>query len=161
MNGRALMLGLGAVVLAANILLERVLMKMGSAGRVFIPGLADFRPLSNRGVSFSLFTQATDTGRDSLIAVLCVLIVGVVVMGWQARNRLAAAGYGLILGGALGNLVDRAVYGGVYDFLALHLGSVPLFVCNFSDIAISGGVVLLGIEMLLAKPQSTSSRFPP
>src|SRR6185437_14048943 len=114
------MLGLGAVVLAANILLERVLMKMGGAARQLIPGLADLRPLSNRGVSFGLFTQTSDTGRYTLMAVLCVIIVGVLMMGWQAQNRLAAAGYGLILGGALGNLVDRAVYRGVYDFLSLH-----------------------------------------
>ena len=150
MNRRALLLGVGAVVVAANILLERFLMKMGSAGRQLIPGLADFRPLSNRGVSFSLFTQTTDSGRYGLMAILSVIVVGVLVMGWQAQNRLAAAAYGLILGGALGNLADRAVYGGVYDFLALHLGSVPLFVCNLPDIAISAGVVLLAAEMFLA-----------
>jgi signal peptidase II len=158
---RALLLGLGALVLAVNILLEHYLMKMGSAGHRLIPGLADFLPLSNRGVSFSLFTQTTDTGRYFLMAVLCVIIVGVLVTGWQARNRLAATAYGLTLGGALGNLVDRAVYGGVYDFLALHLGSLQLFVCNMADIAISGGVVLLAADVLLAKPQSTSIPFQP
>ena len=60
-------------------------------------------------------------------------------------------GYGLIVGGALGNLVDRALHGAVFDYLFLHLGRIPLFVCNFPDIAISSGVILLIAESLLIK----------
>ena len=57
----------------------------------------------------------------------------------------------MILGGALGTLVDRALYKAVFDFLYLHLGNMPLFVCNFADIAISAGVVLLLAESMFAK----------
>lgn len=71
-------------------------------------------------------------------------------MGWRAEHKLAAIGYGLILGGALGNLIDRARFGAVFDFLFLHLGSMPLFVCNLPDIAISAGVVLLLVEIVLS-----------
>lgn len=151
-----LALCLGAIVLAANVIFERIFMNMGLTARQLIPGLADFHPALNHGVSFSLFVQNTERGRYLLMAVLSIIVIGVLVMAWQSRNRLNATALGLVLGGAAGNLLDRILYGGgVFDFLALHLGSVPLFVCNFSDIAISAGVVLLAAEALLTKPQST------
>jgi signal peptidase II len=131
--------------MAVNLVIERAL--MGVQARQLIADLADFTPALNRGVSFSLFVQNTERGRYLLMAVLGVIVVGVLVAAWQSRDRLNAAAFGLVLGGAAGNLLDRLFYGGgVFDFLALHLGSVPLFVCNFSDIAISAGVLLLIIE---------------
>ena len=156
MSNRTLCLGVGAVVLAANVISERLLMNINVRDMGLIPGLADFNPAWNYGVSFSLFTQSTNTGRYLLMALLSVISLGVLVLGWQAKSRLAATAFGLILGGALGNLLDRVFYsGGVFDFLAIHLGGMPLFVCNLSDIAISAGVVLLAADTLLAKPQST------
>ena len=153
MSHRALGLGVGAVVLAINVAFERVGMNLGPRG--LIPGLADFAPAWNRGVSFGLFTQNTDTGRYLLMALLSAIVVGVLVLAWQAQNRLTALGFGLVLGGALGNLVDRALYGGgVFDYLALHLGATPLFVCNLSDIAISAGVVLLATDAVFTRPRS-------
>ena len=62
-------------------------------------------------------------------------------------------GYGLIVGGAMGNLVGRAIHGAVFDYLFLHLGRMPLFVCNFPDIAISAGVLLLIAESLLTRQE--------
>jgi signal peptidase II len=155
LSNRALLLCLGAIVLAANVMAERVLMHIGMQGMGLIPGLADFSPAWNRGVSFSLFAQNTDTGRYALMTLLSAIVVGVLITGWQAQSRLNAAGFGLVLGGALGNLLDRVLYrGAVFDFLAIHLGRIPLFVCNLADIAISAGVVLLAADGLLPKPQS-------
>jgi len=118
-----------------------------------IAGLADFRPAWNNGVSFGLFAQSTDTGCYLLIAALTVISIVVAVMAWRAPNFLAAAAFGLVLGGALGNLWDRGRYCAVFDYLSLHLGNVPLFVCNFADIAISVGVLLLALDSL-KKPAS-------
>ena len=120
---------------------------------VIIPGLADFQPAWNHGVSFSLFTQNSETGRYILIAVLAVISAAVAVMAWKAAHRLSAIAYGLVLAGALGNLVDRVRFGAVFDFLFLHLGRTPLFVCNLPDIAISAGVLLLFAEALLERPR--------
>jgi len=131
-------------------LIEIVLMPL-KGNAVLIPGLLDFSQVWNRGVSFGLFRQDGDIGRYFLIAVLAAIAIGVSVLAWRATNRLTAAAYGLIVGGALGNLADRAVHGAVFDYLFLHLGRVPLFVCNFPDIAISAGVVLLIGESLLTK----------
>ncbi len=147
---RPLAFACAAIALALNIAVERALMGVMHGAQI-IPGLADFHPAWNRGVSFSLLTQDSDTGRYLLMAGLAVLSVGVAIMAWRSTTWWAAAGYGLVLGGALGNLIDRAVYHAVFDFLYLHLGSMPLFVCNFADIAISAGVVLLVAESVFAK----------
>ena len=145
--------------LLLNLVVEHLLMNVTNSFTI-IPGLADFHHAWNHGVSFSLLTQNSDSGRWLLMGFLAVIIVFVSVLGWRSANRWAAAGYGLILGGALGNLIDRAVYGAVFDFLALHLGPVPLFVCNFADIAISAGVVLLLLESVFT-PRSTSGPSQP
>jgi len=136
----------GALLL--NVVLEHALMNI-TRDITLIPGLADFHRAWNHGVSFSLLTQNSDSGRWLLMGFLLVIIAFVSVLSWKAPTRLSAAGYGLILGGALGNLIDRALYGAVFDFLYLHLGATPLFVCNFADIAISAGVVLLLLESFL------------
>ena len=62
------------------------------------------------------------------------------------------------MGGAIGNLADRVFDGAVFDYLSFHLGRIPLFVFNFSDAAISAGVVLLAADALLsAKMIATDS----
>jgi signal peptidase II len=155
LNNRAVALGVGTIVLMATVISERVLMNISTPDMRLIPGLADFIPAWNRGVSFGLFTQNSDTGRYLLMALLFVIVTGVLILAWHAQSRLIAAGFGLVLGGALGNLLDRALYGGgVFDFLAMHLGNMPLFVCNLADIAISAGVILLAADALLARPRS-------
>jgi len=136
----------------ANFLLVRFMLGSGVIGHTLIPGLADFSPTFNRGVSFGLLTPDSATGRHLLVALLAVIVIFVAAMAWRATTMLASIGYGLILGGALGNLSDRLLNDyAVFDFLALHLGRIPLFVCNFPDLAISAGVILLLSEALFAK----------
>jgi signal peptidase II len=155
LNRRVLASGLAVMVSAVNVALEHIL--LGAGARSLIPGLADFRPAWNSGVSFSLFIQNSETGRHLLMALLGVIVIVMAAMMWRATTRLSAAGFGLIVGGALGNLLDRIFYGGaVFDFLSLYLGDWPLFVCNLADIAISAGVLLLALDSLQARPQSTS-----
>jgi signal peptidase II len=152
---RALAFGIAAIAFGVNAAAERALMKVGT-GFTIIPGLADFTPTFNRGVSFSLFTQSTDSGRLMLMGVLAVISAAVALMAWRATTSLSAAAFGLVLGGALGNLADRWAYGGgVFDFLWLHLGRTSLFICNGADIFISAGVVLLLLDGFLTRPRST------
>jgi signal peptidase II len=137
---------LAVCIVAVNFILVQYMWGTGVTGRVLIPGLADFAPTFNRGVSFGFLAQNSPAGCRALIALLVVIILAVAIMAWRAPTLFASAGFGLILGGALANLLDRLLNGAacaVFDFLALHLGKIPLFVCNFPDIAISAGVVLL------------------
>jgi signal peptidase II len=143
---RAIAASSAGLVLLLDLLVEQMLVAVKD-GVALIPGLLDFSRTWNRGVSFGLLWQNGDTGRYILIVVLAVVAVGVGILAWRATNSLAAMGYGLIVGGALGNLVDRVLHGGaVFDYLFLHLGRMPLFVCNFPDIAISAGVILIVAE---------------
>ena len=147
---RAMAAASAGLALLVSLVVENLLMTVkGSA--ILIPGLLDYAQVWNRGVSFSLLWQSSNTGQYVLIAGLAMVAVGVGILAWRAANGLAATGYGLIVGGALGNLVDRSLHLSVFDYLFLHLGRIPLFVCNFPDIAISAGVVLLVVEGLLKR----------
>jgi signal peptidase II len=146
--------GMAVIIAAANFFLGPYLLGTGVKHLVLIPGLLDFAPTFNHGVSFGLLAQNSPAGCHMLIALLVVITLGVAIMAWRATTLTAAAGFGLILGGAFGNLFDRLHQGAacaVFDFLFLHLGKIPLFVCNFPDIAITAGAVLLLTEVLFAK----------
>ncbi len=145
------------MALLVSMLIENLLMA-AKAKAVLIPGLLDYAQTWNRGVSFSLFWQDGEVGRYVLIAVLAAIVIGVGTLAWRAGNIAAGMGYGLIVGGALGNLVDRSLYGAVFDYLFLHLGSAPLFICNFSDIAISVGVFLLVVDGVMATRPGMEAR---
>ncbi len=105
----------------------------------------------NRGVSFSLFVQNSTAGRAIL---LLFTIAAVALLIWwlaQCRSNLAAAGLGAIIGGALGNALDRVIHGAVVDFLDLHILDNHLFVFNLADAAINVGVALLVIDLFLPR----------
>jgi signal peptidase II len=140
---------LAVLALLLNFAIERFL-AAARAPLVLIPGLLDYAPTLNRGVSFGLLRQDSDTGRLTLIAVLAMVAAFVAFLAWRSANRLQATGYGLVVGGALGNLADRFRGGAVFDYLFLHLGQVSLFVFNFSDAAISAGALVLAADAFLA-----------
>jgi signal peptidase II len=107
----------------------------------------------NTGIAFSLLAGFGNLG---LVAV--TLAITVIVFGfWQRATeggRLAAIGYAFIIGGAVGNLIDRLLHGHVIDFLLLHLGDRSLFVFNLADAALTLGPCLLILAYLLpAKPR--------
>jgi len=151
---RALAAGLAIGALLLNLAIEHVL-TAARGSLILVAGLLDYSPTLNRGVSFGLFRQDGDRGRFILIAALILLSALVAFLAWRSANRLQAAAYGLVLGGALGNLVDRGLGGAVFDYLFLHLGPIPLFVCNFSDIVISAGVLLLAADALWSSRPSS------
>lgn len=110
-----------------------------------LPILALLR-VGNTGIAFSLFA-----GSGLLLTLVTLGITGAVVAFWLASReggRLAALGFALILGGALGNLIDRIRLGYVVDFLWLHLGDWTLFVFNLADTALTIGPVLLAAAYL-------------
>ena len=88
-----------------------------------------------------------------LILLLVLITLVVAWLLWRATLRLPAAGWGLILGGALGNLWDRLTTGRVVDFLLVYIGSYPWPAFNVADSAIVVGASLLVIEVLFSKSQ--------
>lgn len=122
---------------------------IGLNGRTLIPGLVDVEFAWNRGVSFSLLRSSGALGSLLLSAAAACIVAVLLVLAFRAGRVLLAVAIGLIIGGALGNLVDRWLYGAVFDFLALRIGDVELFVCNPADIAITLGVAGVVIDAMM------------
>ncbi|PZU94595.1 MAG: signal peptidase II [Chelatococcus sp.] len=102
----------------------------------------------NRGISYGLFQQGTDLGRWLLVVLSFVAAIWLWRWMWRSTDRLTAGSLALIIGGALGNGVDRAVYGAVVDFVHLHVGDFSWYIFNIADAAIVVGVVGLMYESL-------------
>src|SRR5208337_2418997 len=102
----------------------------------------------NRGISFSLFARDSASAETALLGL--TLAATALLAWWLSRSRsaLPAAGLGLIIGGALGNAIDRIVHGAVVDYLDLHVFGRHFFVFNLADAAINMGVVLLMVDLL-------------
>ena len=117
-----------------------------------VPGYFDLTFVLNPGAAFSLFATLPDWVRNPLfigISIAAVVLIVVYRTRYLQDNRLASAGLGLILGGAVGNLIDRVRFGVVVDFLDVHVHQYHWPVFNVADSAISVGVTLLLLEMLL------------
>ncbi|MBX9907720.1 MAG: signal peptidase II [Beijerinckiaceae bacterium] len=124
---------------------------------LFSVGLAENGPFSvlpfmdivlawNRGISYGLFQQYSDLGRWGLVAISFVAAVWLGRWMWREPRRLTVVALALIIGGALGNGVDRAVYGAVVDFVHLHWGRFSWYIFNVADAAIVVGVAALLYE---------------
>ncbi|WP_370675326.1 signal peptidase II [Pleomorphomonas sp. PLEO] len=108
----------------------------------------------NMGISYGLFQQQEALGRWLLISLTAFATILLAAWLWRSRDRLVAGlALALIIGGALGNLIDRVVFGGVVDFLYLHYGSFSWYVFNLADCAIVAGVGALLYESLRLRPQ--------
>jgi signal peptidase II len=109
---------------------------------------ADFVVVWNRGVSYGLFQQEGGLGRWLLVVLSLAAALGLGLWMRRAGSRLLAVALGLIVGGALGNAVDRAAYGAVFDFVHLHAGPWSWYVFNVADAAIVAGVIGLILDSL-------------
>ena len=104
----------------------------------------------NTGVSFSLFNSYGVTGTYVLIALSSAISLFFMVWLLKARNFWLASGLGLIIGGALGNLIDRVRFGAVVDFLHFYYESYAWPAFNLADTFITIGVMLIFIESFLS-----------
>ena len=112
-----------------------------------LPPLLNFRYGENRGVNFGLFDSGSDASRWFLIALAAVICLGILV--WTMRTPMSAwarASSGLLMGGALANVLDRLIYGYVLDFLNMSCcGINNPFVFNLADVFIFVGAIGLVI----------------
>jgi signal peptidase II len=94
----------------------------------------------NKGVSYGLLTTNM---QYLLVAMSIFIVIAVLVFLSNTKKPMAAASYGLLIGGALGNALDRILHGAVADFVLLHWGTFNWYIFNVADIAIVAGVALL------------------
>jgi signal peptidase II len=119
----------------------------------------DLRWVENYGVSMGFLTASTDTGRWLLVALTAAISVGVFVWIWREKRRDDAIALALVLGGAVGNIVDRVRFGYVVDFADLHFGEWrPFLIFNVADAAITIGVLLLLVRALLTRERRASRK---
>ena len=108
--------------------------------------------VENYGVSLGLLTAGSATGRWLLTGLTALIATVVAIWLWREKNRHDVTGLGLVLGGALGNILDRVRFGYVVDFADLHFGAFrPFLVFNIADAAITVGVLILLFRALLAR----------
>lgn len=116
----------------------------------------DFVMVWNRGVSYGLFQQTSDVGRWALVALSIAASIWLASWLRKATSRLEALSLALIIGGALGNVVDRIAYGAVADFVHLHWGEWSWYVFNVADAAIVVGVAALMYDVLTRKDAASA-----
>ena len=108
--------------------------------------------VGNIGVSMGMFQAGTDVGRWLLTAVTAGIAVAVAMWLRREKNPVDVAALGLVLGGAMGNILDRIRFGYVVDFLHFFWQQYSFWVFNLADAAITLGVILLLARAVFAKP---------
>ncbi|KWT71299.1 Lipoprotein signal peptidase [Hyphomicrobium sulfonivorans] len=120
-------------------------------GRVYINPFLDLVYVKNIGISYSLFDQESYSGQIMLAAMAAIATLALWL--WVARSggsKLLAVSLGLIMGGAIGNAIDRLVLGGVADFFSMHAFGYYWYVFNIADVAIVAGVIGLLYDSIVA-----------
>ena len=155
---RAPVQGLAA---AALLFVADQLSKWAVIGPLGIDALGDARDVTpffalrfvpNVGVSLGLLAADSDATRWALVALTGAIAVAVAVWMTRERQRTDQVALGLVLGGALGNILDRIRFGYVVDFADLHFGEWrPFLVFNFADAAITVGVLVLLVRAFLTR----------
>lgn len=129
-----------------------------SRGRVEVTSYFDLVMLWNPGISFGQLPQDSAFGRYAIISLSIVVITALYFWMSQAASRLIAVSIALVIGGALGNLFDRIVYGAVADFFSFHYAGYYWYVFNIADAAITIGVIGLVVDWIFAPSHTKVSK---
>jgi signal peptidase II len=129
--------------------------------RVLVPGLLNLVHTTNPGVAFGLFADSENAWRAPLLIIFSVAVIAMLV--WllatgRAGGRAGECGIALILGGAVGNVLDRFLHHSVTDFIDLHIGSHHWYTFNVADSAIVLGAALVVLELLRDARHPTQER---
>jgi signal peptidase II len=121
------------------------------AKRSIIPNLLDLTHVQNTGAAFGVLNAADFPFKSIvMIAVAALALVAISLYARQLghEERLSRYGLAFILGGALGNLIDRAISGYVVDFVDVYWGTAHFWAFNVADAAITVGAILVLLEMI-------------
>lgn len=150
----------GLIIAATIFVLDQIMkaLVLGPIGlrtegdSLMILSFFDLTLVHNQGISLGMLQASSDTMRWALVGVTGAVSLFVALWLWRETNRHDALGLSLVLGGALGNLVDRVRFGYVIDYADLHFGAFrPFLVFNIADAAITIGVLVLLARALFAK----------
>lgn len=116
-----------------------------------VTSFLNFTPSWNHGISFGLFNQNQDYGPYVLIALTLTLIGFLFFWLYTNKTALLSIALSCIIGGALGNLIDRFTFGAVFDFIDAHAFGVHFWTFNVADMWISLGAMLVILDMILVE----------
>jgi signal peptidase II len=148
--GLTLALAVLAADQATKWLIKRVTLDEGVRSITILP-FFDIVAAWNYGVSFGMFNNGDAGDRWVFIAIAAAIVTMLVVWLRRAENTLVAIGLGLVIGGALGNVVDRMLFGAVFDFLLFHAYGWQWPAFNLADSAICVGVGMLIADSLFGR----------
>ena len=146
-------LGTMVVVVALDQLTKaviRMVLPVGESRRI-IPELLDLTHVHNTGAAFGLLNAADFPYKPFvMIAIAAIALVAIAAYATQLgfHERMARFGLALILGGAFGNLIDRAIAGYVVDFVDVYWGNTHFWAFNVADSAITIGAILVLLDMI-------------
>jgi signal peptidase II len=124
--------------------------------REIIPGFLNLTHVQNTGAAFGLLNSVEFAYKPAImigIAALALVVIAAYATQLGFHEKMARFGLALILGGAFGNLVDRAVAGHVVDFVDVYWGTTHFWAFNVADAAISAGAILVILDMFgLGRP---------
>lgn len=125
-------------------------------GTVRVTSFFDLVLAWNIGISFGWFQSHSDVVQIALMIVKIMAVIALAIWMVRSRTVLPTVSLGLIIGGAIGNAIDRFVHGAVVDFALFHLeiggNDFSWYVFNLADVAIVAGVIALLYDSLLVGP---------
>ena len=126
-------------------------LNLQQVGQIELLPIFNFTWTANYGISLGLFQATSDFGRWVLVVITSAIAAGVAWWIGKEEHRGDQLALGMVLGGALGNIVDRIRFGYVADFADLHFGDFrPFLIFNVADAAISIGVAILILRAFIA-----------
>ncbi|MDE2404264.1 MAG: signal peptidase II [Sphingomonadales bacterium] len=159
---------IGLAVAASTFALDQIVkwamlgpLRLREVGQIVLLPVFNFTFTMNTGVSLGLLTAGSDAQRWALVAMTGA--IAAVVLVWLLRERRPGdvAALGLVLGGALGNILDRVWHGYVVDYADLHFGTFrPFLVFNLADAAISIGVLIILARSFLSREKRDDAGEP-
>jgi signal peptidase II len=142
-----------AVVDQAAKLAVLFVLDLPTRGTVTMTPFLDLVLVWNTGISYGWFQQTGPLGQWALLGVKVIAVMLLWIWLARAGSRLVALALSLIIGGAIGNAIDRVAYGAVVDFVLFHITSASFsfrwYVFNLADAAIVAGVVGLLYDSLV------------
>jgi len=149
-------LALAAVVAALDQISKLAVLDLfeGTPRAVEVTSFFRLVHVENRGISFGLFNDAPALGPWILSALAVAITVGLTIWLVRADRWWLVLALGLIIGGAIGNTVDRLAKGAVTDFLLVHYREYTFPAFNLADSAITLGVVVLCLDALFGRRES-------
>ena len=164
MANRTLAYGLAVAIFVLDQLTKWIVtvpLQLQAKAQIVLLPVFNLTWVENNGISLGLLNATTPTGRWLLVALTAAIAIAVAVWITREEKRGDQLALGLVLGGALGNIVDRTRHGYVVDFADLHFGAFrPFLVFNVADAAISIGVVILLLRAFLFRNDSKTDKAP-